>query len=258
MTAPRIAIVGAGPGDPELLTMRAVDRLRRADLVFYDGLVPEAIVDVAARARRLPVSRRDGPDRFSPQVVASLMIEAARAGERVVRLRAGDPFVLARGAEEALRLVEADVPFEVVPGLTSALAAPALAGIPLTHRGLASGFLVVSGHAPSAYEAPLAGIPPGSVTVVILMGLAHRAAIASHLRAHGWSADTPAGIVTSAGWPDQASWRGVLADLAGGRPDIGREAPGVIVIGDVVNLAAVIGGRSVPSSALVEEPAWQR
>lgn len=258
MSGPRVSIVGAGPGDPELLTVRAVDRLRRADLVFHDGLVPDAIVDVAAHARRLPVSRRDGPDRFSPAVVASLMIEAAQAGERVVRLRAGDPFVLARGAEEALALADAGVAFEIVPGLTSALAAPALANIPLTHRGVASGFLVVSGHAPSAYEDVLAGVPPASVTVVVLMGLGHRAAIASHAIAHGWRAGTAAAIVTSAGWPEQSCWHGTLADLAAGRPEIGRDAPGVIVIGDVVALAGAIAGHASQPLALVEELAWQQ
>lgn len=258
MTTHAVSIVGAGPGDPELLTVRAVDRLRRADIVFHDGLVPASIVDVASRARRLPVSRRDTAERFSPQVVATLMIEAARAGQRVVRLRAGDPFVLARGAEEALTLVEAGVPFEIVPGLTSALAAPALANIPLTHRGLSSGFVVVSGHAPSAYEPILAALPPASVTVVVLMGLGRRAAIAEELRAHGWNPATPSAIVSCAGWPDQVSWRGTLADLASGLPIIDLESPGVIVIGDVVNLAAILGGHSAQLPALVEQPAWQQ
>lgn len=258
MSGPRVFIVGAGPGDPELLTVRAVDRLRRADVVIYDGLVPQTIVRIAARARHVAVSRRHGPDRFPPRVVASLIAAAARGGQCVVRLRAGDPFVLARGAEEALALVEAGVAFEIVPGLTSALAAPALANIPVTHRGLASGFLVISGHAPSAYDGVLRGVPPGSVTVVVLMGLQHRATIASRLCAQGWPATTAVAIVTSAGWRNQSAWHGTLADISDGRPAIGGDAPGVIVIGNVVNLAGAIGRNGSHAPTFAEEPACQQ
>lgn len=232
-----VSLVGAGPGDPELLTYRAIQRLRAADLVLYDGLVPRPIVGLAARARHVAVSKRAGEKHIEQDAINRLLVEAGRAGERVVRLKCGDPLVLGRGGEEILALVEAGVPFEIVPGVTSATAAPALAGIPVTHRGLASGFLVVSGHAPAAYAPVLAALPPGSVTIVVLMGMSARAAIADLLGRVGWAPETPAAIVTSASQPDQRAWIGTLSALAG--LDVGaRPDPGVIVIGDVVSLAA--------------------
>jgi len=250
-----VSIVGAGPGDPDLLTRRAVKRLRQADLVLYDGLVPEAIVTLARRAKHRLVSRRPGTCRLAPAAAVELMVDAARAGDRVVRLRAGDPFVLARGAEEILGLAAAGVPFEIVPGLTTASAAATVAGIPLTHRGVASGFVVVSGHSPEAYEPVLRALEPDSVTVVALMGLAQRAAIADTLIARGWSLDTPTAIVTNASRANQEIERFTLRELSepggngghGRRPSLGdhrplREssAPGVIVIGRVVEVGAVI------------------
>ena len=124
-----VSIVGAGPGDPDLLTLKAADRLRRADVVFYDALVPPEIVRIAARARRVFVGKRAGRPSLDQAAINRLMIRAARAGRRVVRLKGGDPFVLGRGGEEALALRAAGVPFEVVPGLSAATAAPALAGM---------------------------------------------------------------------------------------------------------------------------------
>src|SRR5215208_1077336 len=179
----RVSLVGAGPGDPELLTLRAVRRLREADLVLYDALVPTEILAFASRARRFYVGKRAGRASIEQDAINRLMIREARRGHRVVRLKCGDPFVFGRGGEEALALAAAGIACEVVPGVTSALAAPLLAGIPVTHRGLASAFLVVSGHAESAYGPVLRSLAPGSATVVILMGLANRAAIATELRA---------------------------------------------------------------------------
>src|SRR5690606_36297684 len=147
-----VSIVGAGPGDPDLLTVRAVDRLKRADLVLYDGLVSDAIVALAGTAERVSVARRVGQKALTQDDVSELLIAAARLGQRVVRLKAGDPFVFGRGGEEVRALVDAGVPFEIVPGLSAAIAAPELAGIPVTHRGVASGFLVVSGHDSRVYE----------------------------------------------------------------------------------------------------------
>src|SRR5262245_18707374 len=129
------------------------------------------------------------------------MIAAGREGRRVVRLKAGDPFVLGRGGEEALALAEARVPFEIVPGLTAAVVAPAVAGIPVTHRGIASGFLVGSGHAPDAYEPILRSVPPEATTIVVLMGFAERGRIAQFLIDRGWSVDTPAAVIADASQP---------------------------------------------------------
>jgi uroporphyrin-III C-methyltransferase/precorrin-2 dehydrogenase/sirohydrochlorin ferrochelatase len=232
------SLVGAGPGDPGLLTVRAVERLRAADVVFHDGLVPEAVVDLATAARHVSVARRAGDKDLTQDAVNAMMIDAARRGLRVVRLKSGDPFVFGRGGEEARALAAAGVPFDVVPGVSAALAAPALAGIPVTHRGLASGFLVLSGHAPAAYVPLLSALAPDSVTVVVLMGLAERAGIRAALGAAGWNPATPAAVVTNASHPDQQVWTGTLDELDRGRDIAPIDEAGVIVIGPVVQLAS--------------------
>jgi uroporphyrin-III C-methyltransferase/precorrin-2 dehydrogenase/sirohydrochlorin ferrochelatase len=249
-----VSIVGAGPGDPELLTVRAVDRLRRADLVLYDGLVPQAIIDLAGSAERVSVARRAGHKTLTQADVCELIVAGARLGQRVVRLKSGDPFVFGRGGEETRALLDAGVAFEIVPGLSAALAGPALAGIPMTHRGVSSGFVVVSGHGPEAYEPLLGALTPGSATVVVLMGMGSRPAIAQYLVGIGWKADTPAALVVNASQPHQHVWTGTLATL-GFQDDPGpRDKPGVIVIGDVVTAAVVPDdiGR-----LLAEEHTWQ-
>ena len=235
-----VSLVGAGPGDPELLTIKAARRLEAAELLLYDGLVRPDLVALAPRAQRFCVSKRPGRRAIMQETIDRLMIRGARRGKQVVRLKCGDPFVLGRGGEEALALTAAGVPFEVIPGITAAVSAPALAGIPVTHRGLASGFTVVSGHAPEAYEPILAAVAPGSMTVIVLMGLRRRAAIARTLLDRGWPAGTPAAVVLSASNPDMRVWTGRLDALAGARlaaeswPAGG--APGTIVVGEVAAL----------------------
>jgi uroporphyrin-III C-methyltransferase len=233
-----VSLVGAGPGDPDLLTYRAIQRLQSADLVLYDGLVPRPILRLATSAVCVSVSKRAGRSTLTQAEVTDRMIAAARRGQFVVRLKSGDPFVLGRGGEEALALARAGVPCEVVPGVTTATSAPALAGIPVTHRGVASAFAVVSGHAPSAYERLVSSIAPGGVTLVVLMGMAERTRIAARLIAGGWPGATPAAIIVNASQPGQRVWTGTLATLGHEREGDGREDPGVIVIGDVVALAA--------------------
>jgi uroporphyrin-III C-methyltransferase/precorrin-2 dehydrogenase/sirohydrochlorin ferrochelatase len=219
------------------LTYRAIRRLQESDLVLYDGLVPTPLLQLATGARHVSVSRRAGEHRLTEADVIDLMIDGARRGERVVRLKAGDPFVLGRGGEEVLALVDAGIPVEVVPGVTSAVAAPALAGIPVTHRGLASHVVVVSGHSRAIYAGLLAALPPKSATIVVLMGMAERAWIAASLLGARWPTDTAVALVINASRPDQDVWRGTLGGLANGEsPDV-RDAPGVIIIGDVVSLA---------------------
>jgi uroporphyrin-III C-methyltransferase len=230
-----VSLVGAGPGDPELLTARAIDRLRRAALVLHDALAPEQLLELAPRAKRFFVGKRAGRHSIAQDAIHRLMIRAARRGERVVRLKAGDPFVFGRGGEEALALEAAGIAYEVIPGLSSAIAAPALAGIPVTHRGLASGFVVVSGHAASAYGPALDSIAPGALTLVVLMGLGTRAQLVARLTARGWSADTPAAILQGATWDGEQRWFGTLGELDTATLD--GELPGVIVIGQVVGLA---------------------
>ncbi|HTR54712.1 MAG TPA: uroporphyrinogen-III C-methyltransferase [Kofleriaceae bacterium] len=230
-----MSLVGAGPGDPELLTVRAVDRLRRAELVLYDALAPAQLLELAPRARRFYVGKRAGRHSIDQDGIHRLMIRAARRGTRVVRLKCGDPFVLGRGGEEALALEAAGVAYEVVPGLSSAIAAPALAGIPVTHRGMAAAFAVVSGHAASAFGPVVDSIAPGSLTLVVLMGVRTRGELAARLVARGWNADTPAAIVLGASHDGEQRWIGTLARL--GAAEVETELPGVIVVGETVSLA---------------------
>jgi uroporphyrin-III C-methyltransferase/precorrin-2 dehydrogenase/sirohydrochlorin ferrochelatase len=229
-----VALVGAGPGDPRLWTMRAVRLLKDADLVLYDALVDVAALRRATRATCFSVGKRARRDSMPQETIHRLMIRAAKQGKRVVRLKGGDPFVFGRGGEEALALAAAGVPFEVVPGVTTAVAAPELAGIPITHRGIASGFLVLAGHTSEAVDHTLNAIRPNTISIVILMGVGARADLAARLMAHGWSAETPASIVCSASRPDAWTWTGSLQRMGAATPPDG--AAGVLVIGEVVRL----------------------
>jgi uroporphyrin-III C-methyltransferase/precorrin-2 dehydrogenase/sirohydrochlorin ferrochelatase len=233
-----VSLVGAGPGDPELLTLKAARALAGADVVFYDGLVSNDVLELARGAQRFSVAKRAGGGGTPQESIHHLLVRAARRGKRVVRLKGGDPFVFGRGGEEALALAAAGVPFEVIPGISSALAAPALAGIPVTHRGLASAFLVVAGHSASSYRPVLDGLAPGAATVVVLMGVATRAELATFLLARGWEAATPAALLLAAGTPDSHAWVGTLASLGDAAiPAPLADAPGTIVIGAVVAVA---------------------
>jgi uroporphyrin-III C-methyltransferase len=237
----RVSIVGAGPGDPGLLTVRAVRALETADIVLYDALVSPEVLDLAPQARRFSVGKRAGRALVRQETIHALMIREARRGRHVVRLKGGDPFVFGRGGEEVLALAAAGVPHQVVPGISSALAAPALAGIPLTHRGASSAFVVVSGHDEPAWRPVLEGLLPGSLTVVVLMGKSARARIAACLLERGWAASTPAALLLACGTPRARAWTGRLDAL--GRIEIepaAADAPGTIVVGEVVRLAASV------------------
>jgi uroporphyrin-III C-methyltransferase len=236
-----VSLVGAGPGDPDLLTRKAVRRLEQADLVLYDALVSDEVLQLASHAQRFCVGKRAHRHSVRQDAIERLMIRHARRGKRVVRLKGGDPFVFGRGGEEALALSRSGVPYEVVPGVSSALAAPALAGIPVTHRGLASAFLVVSGHDEAGYRSVLCAVPANSLTLVVLMGRESRAAIASTLLERGWKRRTPAAILAAASSANAFTWTGPLEEL--GRtslPETHRDAPATLVIGEVVALAAAI------------------
>jgi uroporphyrin-III C-methyltransferase/precorrin-2 dehydrogenase/sirohydrochlorin ferrochelatase len=231
-----VSLVGAGPGDPELISLKAVDRLRRADLVLYDALLHPAVLGHAATARRFYVGKRAGRHAVAQETIHALMIRHARAGRRVVRLKCGDPFVLGRGGEEALALSAAGIPHEVVPGITSAIMAPATLGIPVTHRGLATGLVVLSGHTPAAYAPALAALPPEGLTVVVLMGFATRGDVARRLLGAGWGPGTPAALIAGAGQPAARSWVGRL-DAVGHEGFDPGEAPVTLTIGATVALA---------------------
>jgi uroporphyrin-III C-methyltransferase / precorrin-2 dehydrogenase / sirohydrochlorin ferrochelatase len=240
----RVSLIGAGPGAPDLLTVRAHRRLAEADLVLFDALAPQDFRPLAPEARWFYVGKRAGRESMAQEAINRLLVREARRGHDVVRLKGGDPFVLGRGGEEALALAAAGIPFEVIPGVSSAVAGPALAGIPVTHRGLASGFVVLSGHAPSAYAGALDTLPPQGLTLVVLMGYAARADIAARLLARGFPATTPAALVAGASTRDAWRWIGSLADLAAATlpPDrLAAGLPVLVVIGAVVTLAAQLG-----------------
>jgi len=231
-----VSLVGAGPGDPALLTRKALARLRRADLVLYDALVDERVIGLARRAQRFFVGKRAGRHALSQHEIHAVMIRAAKRGRRVVRLKGGDPFVFGRGGEEALALQQAGIPFDVVPGVTSAIAAPASAGIPLTHRGLSSAFFVVSGHDRDVFSSAIGALRPNAITIVVLMGLGRRSEIASELLSGGWDRSLPAAIVADGTLPRQQVWRGTLGDLAEGHVTVTGDGPALIVIGKVAAL----------------------
>jgi uroporphyrin-III C-methyltransferase / precorrin-2 dehydrogenase / sirohydrochlorin ferrochelatase len=256
--APRqgfVSLVGAGPGDPGLLTLRALDRLRAADLVLYDGLVSTAIVALAEAAEKVSVARRVGPKTLTQDEVSARIIAGARAGFRVVRLKSGDPFVFGRGGEEAQALAAAGIPFEIVPGVSSVLAAPALAGIPVTHRGVSAAIVVVSGHAPEGYETVLSTLAPGSATVVVMMGFRRRRALAQALVRLGWKRETPAAVIVNASRPNQRVWSGRLSALGTRDGFSTKDATGILVIGEVVSAATSIDA-ALPVKIEEQRP-WQ-
>ena len=230
----QVSLVGAGPGDPGLLTRTAIARLRAADFVLYDALVDERILKYARRAQRFYVGKRAGRHAMTQTAIEALMVRAARRGRRVVRLKGGDPFVFGRGGEEALALQRAGIPYDVVPGISSAIAAPGAAGIPVTHRGVASAFLVVSGHDEDAFASSIAALQPNGVTVVVLMGMGRAAAIAGRLIDRGWSRGTPAAVIVDASRDQQQVWRGTLDQMATDAVAVDAGGAGTIVIGDVV------------------------
>lgn len=233
-----VSLVGAGPGPVDLLTERARDRLERAELVLHDALVDSPMLDLAPGAQRFYVGKRAGRHAMGQRTIEALMVRHGRAGRRVVRLKAGDPFVLGRGGEEALALEAAGVPYEVVPGLSTAVVAPALAGVPVTHRGLSAAFLTLSGHDPQAFLPLLASLPAQGLTLVVLMGFRHRARIASELVARGWAGRTPVALIAGAGTLAQKVWTGALDELRVGQDFDPEGAPVTLTIGETVALAS--------------------
>lgn len=232
-----VFLVGAGPGDPELVTVRGRRLVRSADVLIYDRLVHPELVDQApAGARRLFVGKAPGRHRVTQAEINALLVTSAGRGRRVVRLKGGDPFVFARGGEEARALRRAEVPFEVVPGVTSATSVPAFAGIPLTDRRLSSGFTVVTGH---TCRENATGVDwetlAGATTLVVLMGLGRLPEIAGLLVAHGRDPETPAAVVQSGTTRAQR----VVVDRLDRIGDRTRhlEPPATIVVGEVVRLA---------------------
>ncbi|MDQ6796756.1 MAG: uroporphyrinogen-III C-methyltransferase [Actinomycetota bacterium] len=227
-------LVGAGPGDPGLLTVRGAEALARADTVVHDRLAEHSLLDLApAAAERVDVGKSPGGP-VQQEDINALLVERAQAGQTVVRLKGGDPFVFGRGGEEAEALLAAGVAFEVVPGVTSAIAVPAYAGIPVTHRGLSTSFTVVTGHSRHGPDDAVhwESLARAGGTVVVLMGVAHRDEISRRLMAGGMPPTTPVASVRWGTRPDQRTQRGTLADLAAMK----LEPPVTLVIGAVAGL----------------------
>lgn len=230
----KVWLVGAGPGDPELLTVRAYKLIADARVIAYDELVSPAVLALApADAERIPVGRRASGCQHHEERIHPLVVVRALEGNEVVRLKGGDPLVFGRGGEEAQELAAARIPFEIVPGISAALAAAARTGIPLTHRDCASSVTLATAHAAREGEVNLDTVPAAG-TVVFYMGLARIDVTCAALIAGGRSAETPAAVVSKATLPDERVVFGTLADIGARVRDAHLEAPALLVVGDVV------------------------
>jgi len=238
----KVYFVGAGPGDPKLLTIRGKECLEQAEVVLYDYLANSVLLDhVPAEAERIYVGRR-GRGRYGEQKeINRVMVERAQAGKTVVRLKGGDPFVFGRGGEEAEAVADAGIPFEVVPGVTSAVAAAAYAGIPVTHRTLASSFAVVTGHEDPSKPSPTVEwdrLASTGGTVIFLMGMKNLPAIVEHLLTSGRPSSTPVALIRWGTRSEQKTVVGTLADILKLAEQAALEPPTLIVVGEVVKLRA--------------------
>jgi len=240
MKTGKVYLVGAGPGDPKLLTLRGKECLEQADVVLYDYLANPVLLEHARpEAERIYVGRRGRGEYGDQQEINRLMIEHDRAGRVVVRLKGGDPFVFGRGGEEAEAVAEAGLPFEVVPGVTAAVAAPAYAGIPVTHRTLASSVAFVTGHEDPLKPSPTVEwdrLASTAGTVVFLMGMKNLPSIVTHLTASGRPISTPVALIRWGTRAEQHTIIGTLADIVKKAEAVRLEPPTVIVVGEVVRL----------------------
>ncbi len=246
----RVTLVGAGPGDPELLTLRAARRIAEADVVVHDGLVPAAILDLAKPgARRISVAKRKARHTVAQDDIHSLLIGLALQGFDVVRLKGGDPFVFGRGGEELEACRAAGVDCQVIPGVTAALAAAAAVGAPLTHRVLGRAVTLVSGHAAGEADDDLdwAALAAGGQTLAVYMGLGAVAQVAERLMAAGRAAATPVVVVENASLPRERRIGATLAGLA--EACRGLDGPALLLIGEVAALAEIEPGRRVDAGA---------
>lgn len=238
-----VYLVGAGCGQADLITVRGLRLLEDCDAVVYDDLIATDLLDVVpVAAERFYMGKREGRHSAGQAEICALLVQKAREGKAVVRLKGGDPFVFGRGGEEALALRAAGVPFEVVPGITSAIAIPALEGIPVTHRGLSRSVHIVTAHTSDAGDSlpdeleRLAALPG---TLVILMGLSRLESIVRRLLAAGKAANTPAAVLSGGNAPHPAAVRGTLETIAANTRNAGVRPPAVIVVGDVAALEAL-------------------
>ncbi|MGH7812023.1 MAG: uroporphyrinogen-III C-methyltransferase, partial [Candidatus Binatia bacterium] len=234
----KVCLVGAGPGDPGLMTVRGMQLLRGADVVVYDQLVNPVLLDeTRVDAERIYVGKQASRHGIAQKEINEVLINYALHGHQVVRLKGGDPFVFGRGGEEAQALADAGIPFEIVPGVSSAIAVPAYAGIPLTHRNYASSFAVVTGHEAIKSKSLVdwAKLATAADTLVILMGLHNLPTIVANLLAHGRTPQTPVAVIQQGTTEQQKTVIGSLADIV--EKSAALKAPALIVVGEVVCLA---------------------
>ncbi|MGH3086954.1 MAG: uroporphyrinogen-III C-methyltransferase, partial [Rubrobacteraceae bacterium] len=235
-----ISLVGGGPGDPGLITVKGLRRIEEADAIVYDRLAPESLLERAREdAQLLYVGKRPGDRSMKQEEINAKLVALGRAGKSVVRLKGGDPYIFGRGGEETLALIEAGVPFEVVPGVTSGVAAPAYAGIPVTHRNVSTSVAFVTGH-----EDPTKGrsdvdwekIAGGADTLVLYMGVGRLKEISSSLVAAGRSPETPVAVIRWGTTPEQRTVTGTLHDIAGRVAEVNLRPPAITVVGEVAAL----------------------
>ena len=253
-----VYLVGAGPGDPELLTLKALRLIRGADVIVHDYLVSSEIVALARPdAERVFVGKKGGGFCSPQRDIESLLIRLARSGKRVVRLKGGDPFVFGRGGEEAEALVDAGIPFEVVPGVTSALGAAAYAGVPLTHRAHSSAVVFLTGHEdPNKPDSAVRWEDYGRIgaTLCVYMGMKNLETITRRLQSGGLAPDTPALVIQSATTGEHRQFLSDVANIAVESEHAGFGAPSIVVIGHVAALADKLAWFAPGHAAWREEP----
>ena len=246
MAQGKVYLVGAGPGDPELMTLKAKRLLSEADVVLFDRLLSPMMLD-GVKGELIDVGKSSGSHKLTQEGINALLIEKAEDGKMVVRLKGGDPYLFGRGGEEALALRQRGIPVEVVPGVTSAIAAPELAGIPVTHRGVTSALTIVTGHEEPGKDSPLdwSALARLGGTLVVLMGVSRLEQNVSALVTAGRSAQTPAAIVEKGGWPEQKLVTGTLSNIV----ELSRKAliepPAILVVGDVVRLSTSLSPKKI-------------
>lgn len=234
----KVFVVGAGPGDPDLITVRGLKALQQADVVLYDRLANPALLrEIPAEAQTIYVGKQPGHKAFTQAQIEHMLIQEARLGKMVVRLKGGDPFVFGRGGEECQSLAENKIPFEVVPGISSSMAVPAYAGIPVTQRGVATSFTVITGHTAGkdAYAIDWARVPDKG-TLIILMGVRHLGQIAADLVSNGRDPHTPVAIIEQGTTVDQRTITGTLGDIKAVAKLNEVRSPAIIVVGEVAAL----------------------
>lgn len=249
----KVYLVGAGPGDPGLMTLKGKALLECADVVVYDALVsPQVLAMINPNAEQINAGKRKGMHSLVQEDITQLLVNKAQSGGCIVRLKGGDPFIFGRGGEEMEELVAAGVPVEVVPGITSGIAAPAYAGIPLTHRNYSSSVTFVTGHEGAGKYRPAVNwqaIAHGSETIVIYMGIHNLPYIIGQLLMAGLSATTPIALIRWGTRPEQEELRGTLETIVRQVEKTGFSAPAIAVIGQVVNLHAILADCRPPQTS---------